>query len=275
MTDKFSITVYCDEAGTEKEDHYTIAGIILPDDQAEKFNMQMDRLKKTYFPKTPSEVILHSSDIQGRSGIYSKAKMSDKVYADFKYDLRKLVMERLKPKSAAFYFSKRELSELRNVKVFKRMLKNVRKPSVYVTAYFFMILKLQNYFVEKDVKWKIVAEEGNAHFGRLIDYFEKNRDNFAFNLVGNLERNLIGKQCIVSKSENAVQIADIIAYTINDFHKGVEFGYEGETLVARFTKDISQWEQKRILPYENLKDLFVWEECHSWRSTMVRMRGDN
>ena len=88
MTDNSNITVYCDETGTEKEDHYTIAGIILPDDQAEKFNTQIDRLKKEYFPdKTPGEVIFHYSDIQGRSKLYSKRKMRDNVYAAFKCDV--------------------------------------------------------------------------------------------------------------------------------------------------------------------------------------------
>lgn len=269
MTDNSSITAYCDEAGTEKGEHYTIAAVILPDAQTDDFNLRINSLKKTYFPdKTPDEVILHYLDIQGRRGIYSKAKMCEDVYSAFRYDLCKLIMEQLKPEIASFYLNKKELSELRNVsiKILEKFPGTVKKkPSAYAMAYFFMILKLQNYFRDKNVKWKIIAEEGNDSFVRLVNYFEKERDNFAFDLVGHLDRSLIGKQCIASKRENAVQIADLVAGTINDWQKNCEN-------MTHFTKTVTNWMQKRILPYESLKEFFVWEEYYSWRVHTVLPR---
>lgn len=268
-TNRGTITVYCDEAGSEKDDHYTIAAIILPDAQVNIFNYEINNLKKKHFPNiVQEEVIFHATHIQGRRGIF-RIFQDERKYIAFRNDLLKLILNKLNPKIACLYFTKKDLSELRRLEVIKPILKNARKPSVYGIGYFQMIIKLNHYFREKGLEWKIMAEKGNNNFIDLVDYFQNNRDNFAFDLAGNLERNLRGKHCLIDKEENSAQIADLVAYTVNEFHKCFKFRKVSQgdidLIEAEFTRDMYEWEQNRLLPYETLKDLFIWDELDAWR----------
>lgn len=221
MADCRTVSVYCDEAGYEKEDFYTIAGIIVPDTHFDAFNEEINCFKRKHFPdKTPSEVIFHCTDILGKKGIFRRFR-DKKKYSAFKDDLSKLILERLKPKIAAFHLSKKDLVQMRHKELVKKILAHARKPSAYVMGYFFMILKLDNYFTDNGFTWKIMVEQGNNDFIKLVDSFQLKRNNF--NLLKHFARNLNGNDCIKDKKENAVQIADMIAYTINDFEKCFKF----------------------------------------------------
>jgi len=184
MTDCHNVSVYCDEAGFEKEDYYTIAGLIVPETHLDTFNEEINCLKRKHFPdKPPSEVIFHCTDILGKKGIFRRFQ-DEKKYSAFKDDLSKLILERLKPRIAAFHSTKKDLAEIRQDELVKKVLPHAKKPSAYVIGYFFIMLKLDNYFTNNGFTWKIMVEQGNNDFPHSKSKCNKSRSDLKRCFVG-------------------------------------------------------------------------------------------
>lgn len=258
-----NITVYCDESkqnwkndGAGPSDRYfCIAGILLPKGMEAAFNEEISGFKRKVFGSSANRelVEIKGSHFARKTGAFSS--FTDHDRDSFCEELTRIIFQKLGVKVLAICDTENKF-ELAHEKHLSGKLK-LRSCEL---PFFLFLLRYNAYLKENGYTGKMIFDDGNHNFIRLLDWMKSNEPNMAFDLSSRIKVQADAKEFFVNSAQNnMVQIADVCAYTIAFWHAATHLEKRGQKRVLAANRVERLHANKCPVDYTVLRDACIEE----------------
>jgi hypothetical protein len=274
-----SVVMYCDSSNRQyrNNDHYCIAGVILTDTQKALLDSKINQLKRNTFDwlKNPESVELKGEWIAGKKRAFRKLR--PERMGLFLTELSHTIFDELRPKILPCYLPR--LKSLPDT--FPKLIKNQKPENRELSPYFSFLLQYNNFLTENGMTGKVIFDEGDDNFKKFLKEQKEREPTRVFDHATriNMSADEILNCVKESAEDNALQIADLFAFTICAFYAFTHAEVISKNGLGKYSKIPkesfdellkrikSECEGKRYfpLPVERLKESYVKEpELCSW-----------
>jgi len=186
------VTMYCDASDHcyRGNTHHCIAGVILEDTQKVILDTEINSLKRRYWgeywDRNPEKVEIKGTDITDKRKCFRR--LSTPRMRAFLEELWEIIFDGLELKVLPFYAQK---------------------------SYTLFLNHYNNYLVEQGITGKIIFDEGDDNFKKLVRVMKEKEAFYVFDTSSRIRmtKDEIDHCLVDSRKENALQIADLFAYT--------------------------------------------------------------
>lgn len=198
------LTIYCD-AIDEWTDGYCVAGVILRGAEKPILDEKVNSLKREFWRDKWEKYEIKATDITGRREGFRSPRMKS-----FLEKLGSIIFDEMRLRVLSLYAKREEL-----VNYNKMFIPTQKRNDSNMLAFFIFINQYNDFLFKKEVKGKIVFDEGNDNFKKLLKNMKEQELVRVFDLCTCITMTIDEiKACLIdSRKENALQIADLFAYT--------------------------------------------------------------
>ena len=242
------VTIYYDASNRQycNQISYCIAGVILTDCEKGSLDNEVDRLKRNTFQK-PELVELKGKFISEKKGEFGK--LDPERMELFLKKLSRLIFDVLRLKIIPLYTSRLENLSY----TLPRLIKNQKNENREILPYFFFLSQYNNFLEENRMTGKIIFDQGDNNFKKLLKEQKEQEPFRVFDLCTRINMTVDEIQTCTqdSRQNNAIQIADLYAYTIRQ-----SYVLTSAEILRRIKPGIKS-RKYFPLPIERLKESYV------------------
>lgn len=260
-----NITIYCDESkqnwkkdGAGPSDRYfCIAGILLPEGMEAAFSEEIRGFKRRVFGSSANPELAEIKGSYFAKKIRAFSGFTDHDRDFFREELARIIFQKLGIKVLAICDT-----ENRFELVDAKRLSDKLKLRTHELSYFLFLLHYNAYLKENGYAGKVVFDEGNHNFIRLLNWMKNNEGTRAFDLSSHIDVQADAKEFFVNSTENnMVQIADVCAYTIAFWHTATHLEKRGQKRVLAANRIERLLTNKCPVDCAALSDAYIEEPC--------------